>query len=175
MNEMELTYEDLLQIVQLIDASSKCVRLHVKLGDIELEIERGTSDGRDARIHREAPADPIGDKEDGSRPEQVPTVAESERKKKSEPVALSTDIPPGAHVVKAPMIGTFYRSPEPGKPPFVEIGQRVEADDTVGLIEVMKLFNSISAGKAGVITGIFVKDAQPVEYGQPLIVIDPDE
>jgi acetyl-CoA carboxylase biotin carboxyl carrier protein len=69
------------------------------------------------------------------------------------------------------MVGTFYRAPEPGAHPFVEVGQRVEADTVVCIIEVMKLMNSIPAGCAGVVTHILVEDAQPVEYGQVLVVI----
>jgi acetyl-CoA carboxylase biotin carboxyl carrier protein len=77
-------------------------------------------------------------------------------------------------VVRAPMVGTFYRAPEPGAAPFVEAGQHVTADTTVCIIEVMKLMNSIPAGCTGVVTHVLVKDAEPVEYGQPLIAIRPD-
>jgi acetyl-CoA carboxylase biotin carboxyl carrier protein len=71
------------------------------------------------------------------------------------------------------MVGTFYRAPEPGAPPFVEPGTRVGPDTIVGIIEVMKLMNSIPAGCAGVVTNVLVGNAEPVEYGQPLIAIDP--
>ena len=69
------------------------------------------------------------------------------------------------------MLGTFYRSPAPGEPPFVEIGKRVQADDTVCLIEVMKLFSSIKAGVDGVVTRILVENGAMVEFNQMLIVI----
>jgi acetyl-CoA carboxylase biotin carboxyl carrier protein len=69
------------------------------------------------------------------------------------------------------MLGTFYRSPAPGDPPFVELGKRVQADDTVCLIEVMKLFSSINAGVDGVVTRILVENGAMVEFGQMLIVI----
>ena len=69
------------------------------------------------------------------------------------------------------MLGTFYRSPAPGDPPFVELGKRVRADDTVCLIEVMKLFSSINAGVDGVVTRILVENGTMVEFGQMLIVI----
>jgi acetyl-CoA carboxylase biotin carboxyl carrier protein len=69
------------------------------------------------------------------------------------------------------MLGTFYRSPAPGDPPFVELGKRVQADDTVCLIEVMKLFSSINAGVDGVVTRILVENGTMVEFGQMLIVI----
>jgi acetyl-CoA carboxylase biotin carboxyl carrier protein len=71
------------------------------------------------------------------------------------------------------MVGTFYRAPEPGAPPFVEVGQSVEPDTIVCIIEVMKLMNSIPAGVRGVVTHVLVEDAAPVETGQSLIVVDP--
>ncbi len=75
--------------------------------------------------------------------------------------------------MRSPTVGTFYRAPLPGAEPFVQPGQRVEADTIVCIIEVMKLMNSIPAGCAGTVTHVLVGDAEPVEYGQPLIVIDP--
>jgi acetyl-CoA carboxylase biotin carboxyl carrier protein len=77
----------------------------------------------------------------------------------------------GEIAIRAPMLGTFYRSPAPGDPPFVELGKRVQADDTVCLIEVMKLFSSINAGVDGVVTRIPVENGTMVEFGQMLIVI----
>jgi len=71
------------------------------------------------------------------------------------------------------MVGTFYRSPEPGAKPFVEVGQTVTPDTTVCIIEVMKLMNSLSAGSSGRVTHLLVDDAEAVDMGQALIVIDP--
>jgi acetyl-CoA carboxylase biotin carboxyl carrier protein len=76
------------------------------------------------------------------------------------------------HILKAPMVGTFYRAPSPGAKPFAEIGQRVEVGDTVCIIEAMKMFNQIEADKAGTIVDIMVESGQPVEYDQPLFVIE---
>ena len=78
---------------------------------------------------------------------------------------------PEGHVVKAPMVGTFYRSPSPDAKPFVEVGQPVKEGDTICIIEAMKLMNEIEADKDGVIKAILVENGQPVEYGEPLIVI----
>lgn len=78
---------------------------------------------------------------------------------------------PEGQVLKSPMVGTFYRSSSPGGKPFVEVGQTVSADTHVCIIEAMKLLNEIEAGHAGVIKEIFVENGQPVEYGQPLMVI----
>ncbi len=79
--------------------------------------------------------------------------------------------PPG-HVLKSPMVGTFYRSPSPGAPSFVEIGQTVTKGQTLCIIEAMKLLNEIESDAAGVIKAIMVENGQPVEYGQPLFVIE---
>jgi acetyl-CoA carboxylase biotin carboxyl carrier protein len=76
------------------------------------------------------------------------------------------------HVVKSPMVGTFYRSPSPGAKHFVEVGDTVKSGDTICIIEAMKLLNEIECDKDGVIKAILVENGQPVEYGEPLVVID---
>lgn len=83
-------------------------------------------------------------------------------------------IPPAVsgHVVKSPMVGTFYRSPSPGAKHFVEVGDTVKPGDTICVIEAMKLLNEIECDKNGVIKAILVENGQPVEYGEPLVVID---
>jgi len=78
---------------------------------------------------------------------------------------------PSGHVIKAPMVGTFYRAPNPGASPFVEVGQSVKEGDPLCIIEAMKLLNEIEADKSGVIREILVENGEPVEYGQPLFVI----
>ena len=75
------------------------------------------------------------------------------------------------HVVKAPMVGTFYRTPSPYAKPFVEVGQNVKAGETVCIIEAMKLMNEIEADASGVVKAILVENGQPVEYGQPLFIL----
>ena len=80
----------------------------------------------------------------------------------------------GVAVVRSPMKGTFYRAPAPGEPPFREVGDRVGADDTVCLVEIMKLFNSIPAGVAGTVERFFVDNAEPVDLGQPIVSIRTD-
>jgi acetyl-CoA carboxylase biotin carboxyl carrier protein len=79
---------------------------------------------------------------------------------------------PETHVVKSPMVGTFYRAPSPDAAPFVEIGDTVKAGQTICIIEAMKLMNEIEADQDGVIKAILVENGQPVEYGEPLIVFE---
>jgi acetyl-CoA carboxylase biotin carboxyl carrier protein len=76
------------------------------------------------------------------------------------------------HAVKSPMVGTFYRSPSPGAKPFVEVGDTVKAGDTICIIEAMKLLNEIECDKDGVVKAILVENGQPVEYGEPLVVLE---
>ena len=75
------------------------------------------------------------------------------------------------HIVKSPMVGTFYRSPSPGSPSFIEVGQTVSEGQTLCIIEAMKLLNEIESDAAGVVKKILVESGQPVEYGQPLFVV----
>jgi acetyl-CoA carboxylase biotin carboxyl carrier protein len=86
----------------------------------------------------------------------------------------AVDLPAGTTIIKSPMVGTFFRAPEPGAPPFVTEGSHVEADTILCIIEVMKLMNSVTAGVAGVVTHVFVENAHMVEYGQPLIAVRPE-
>ena len=79
---------------------------------------------------------------------------------------------PAGHIVKSPMVGTFYRTSAPGSDPFVEVGQTVKAGDTLCIIEAMKLLNEIEADKDGIIKAILIENGQPVEYGEALFVIE---
>jgi len=99
-----------------------------------------------------------------------------------EPAAMSPAASPVAmaaapavdagHVVTAPMIGTFYASPSPGEPAFVSVGDTVEVGQVIGIIEAMKIMNEITADRAGTVSEVFVTNAQPVEYGSPLVRLD---
>jgi acetyl-CoA carboxylase biotin carboxyl carrier protein len=89
------------------------------------------------------------------------------------PAAAVASAPPAetGHVVKSPMVGTFYRSSSPGAPAFVEVGATVKEGDTLCIIEAMKLLNEIDADISGTVTKVLVENGQPVEFGQPLFVI----
>ncbi|MFT6102106.1 MAG: acetyl-CoA carboxylase biotin carboxyl carrier protein [Granulosicoccus sp.] len=94
-------------------------------------------------------------------PVAAPTV---EQTPAAEPVA-------SGHLVKSPMVGTFYRSPSPSSPSFMEVGQHVKAGDVICIIEAMKMMNQIESDKTGVIEAILVDDGEPVEFDQPLVTI----
>ncbi|HEY8036729.1 MAG TPA: acetyl-CoA carboxylase biotin carboxyl carrier protein [Methylobacter sp.] len=93
------------------------------------------------------------------------------------PAAAPTAVAPAeekatGHVVKSPMVGTFYRSASPGTKVFAEVGQSVQVGDTLCIIEAMKILNQIESDKSGTVTKILVENAEPVEYGQPLFIIE---
>ncbi|WP_199053514.1 acetyl-CoA carboxylase biotin carboxyl carrier protein [Aquitalea sp. ASV15] len=91
------------------------------------------------------------------------------------PVAAAAEAPAAANnanALKSPMVGTFYRSASPGSKPFVEVGQSVNAGDTLCIIEAMKLMNEIEADRSGVVKAVLAEDGQPVEYGEPLFIIE---
>jgi acetyl-CoA carboxylase biotin carboxyl carrier protein len=86
--------------------------------------------------------------------------------------AAAIPVAPTGHTLKSPMVGTFYRSPSPGAPSFIEIGQTVTKGQTLCIIEAMKLLNEIESDAAGVVKSVLVENGQPVEYGQPLFLIE---
>ncbi len=90
----------------------------------------------------------------------------------SEGAAPAAPAEPKGHALKSPMVGTFYRAPSPGAPPFVEVGQPVSKGQTLCIIEAMKLLNEIESDVAGTVKAILVENGQPVEYGQPLFIIE---
>jgi acetyl-CoA carboxylase biotin carboxyl carrier protein len=154
-----LTYEDLLKIVELVKSSPQFSEFRLKVGEIELQLKRKREPGA------------VGAQESAT---ESPSPASDTA---AQPDTRGRDgvqnWPEHWIVVRSPMVGTFYRAPAPGERPFVEVGQVVEAEATVCIIEVMKLMNSIPAGKRGAVREILVADAQAVQYGQPLIVLEP--
>ncbi len=150
---------DLRKLKSLID-------LVQQSGIAELEITEGEEK---VRICRTGPAAPH------AAPTQVYNVAPATPL----PAAPSAAAPPPAepeaapegHVIRSPMVGTFYRSSAPGAKAFVEVGDAVKSGDTLCIIEAMKLLNEIEADRDGTVTAILVESGQPVEYGEPLVVL----
>jgi acetyl-CoA carboxylase biotin carboxyl carrier protein len=149
---------DLRKLKTLID-------LVAESGIAELEVTEGEDRVRIAKFSP-APAAPTSSTTVVTAPAPVgPTVAVAAPAPAPEPE-------PTGHLVKSPMVGTFYRSPSPGAAAFVELGQTVKPGDTLCIIEAMKLLNEIEAEVGGVVKEILIENGQPVEYGQPLFVID---
>jgi acetyl-CoA carboxylase biotin carboxyl carrier protein len=108
-----------------------------------------------------------------SAPTSAPVVAEVRHAPLAASAPAAPDAPTGqeGHVVKAPMVGTFYRSASPDAKAFVEVGQAVKEGETICIIEAMKLMNEIEADASGLVKAILVENGQPVEYGQPLFIL----
>ena len=105
-------------------------------------------------------------------PVQAPVAAAPAAAQVAELPAPLTPAAPAGHIVKSPMVGTFYRSSSPGAKPFVEVGSQVKEGETICIIEAMKILNEIEADKSGTVTRILGENGQAVEYGQPLFVIE---
>jgi acetyl-CoA carboxylase biotin carboxyl carrier protein len=147
---MSLTAADVAEILRLVEGSS--------FDEFSLEL-----DGLKLNFKRTA---------DGLRPSESPVAAPG-------PMATPLDPPapadPKIHNVLAPMLGTFYRAPKPGEPPFVMAGDAVEEDTIVGIIEVMKLMNTVRAQVGGAVAEILIADGALVEYGEILLrIVKPD-
>jgi acetyl-CoA carboxylase biotin carboxyl carrier protein len=149
---------DLRKIKTLID-------LVQESGIAELEITEGEEKVRISRHGVAAPAPQYMQQMPAQVNLQPPAAAPAA----AAPVAPAE---PVGHTLKSPMVGTFYRSPSPGASSFVEIGQAVTKGQTLCIIEAMKLLNEIESDAAGVVKAILVENGQPVEYGQPLFVIE---
>ncbi|HEY0674630.1 MAG TPA: acetyl-CoA carboxylase biotin carboxyl carrier protein [Immundisolibacter sp.] len=101
----------------------------------------------------------------------TPVAAPSAAPAMAPAAVAAAPVQPAGHTQTAPMVGTFYRAASPDSAPFVEVGKQVAVGDVICIIEAMKLMNQIEAEKAGVVAAILVEDGQPVEFGQPLVVI----
>jgi acetyl-CoA carboxylase biotin carboxyl carrier protein len=178
-----LTYKEVVDILQIMNESANCQELHLELEDLKLTI---------IRQENRPPGKPAGHTKAEPRNALFPEASGIAEVGKKEPVLPEPEDPDPQRLqntstadsqeggssgvaVKSPLIGTFYRAPAPGAPPFVEVGSRVKENDIVGIIDVMKLMNTIKAGVRGVISKICVENEQLVEYGQALMFIDPTQ
>ena len=164
---MELSEDDVLHILKLID-ESKFDYFQLEVGELKITVSKG---------------DPIPIA--GAAPQPValnsaPSAAPAAAKPAVAPAPASAPaakapatVPAGMLAITAPLLGTFYIAPEPGAPPFVTVGQQITEDTTCGLIEVMKVFNSVRATVAGTIVDVVAQNGQFVEFGQPLFIVKP--
>ena len=162
---------DLRKIKALIDLldKSNLAELEIKEGEESVRLARHSSVAPPmvmhapmqmpaADHHRAAPAAPAA----APTPALAATATEAQPKK--------GDMPDG-HVIRSPMVGTYYASPNPDSPPFVKVGQTVKQGETLGIIEAMKMFNPIEAEVSGTVLKILAESGQPVEFDQPLFVV----
>ena len=151
----------------------KLIDLVQESGIGEIEITEGEEK---VRICRQAPAGPpMIMAAPGMQPMAYAAPHPAGAAPAPAPAAAGAPAPaaePAGHQLKSPMVGTFYRAPSPGAPPFVEIGQSVTKGQTLCIIEAMKLLNEIESDASGTVKAILVENGQPVEYGQPLFTIE---
>lgn len=144
------------KLIELLEESD-IGEIEIKEGEESVRISRGSSHQPVMPIqYAAAPAAPV-----------APVAASAPVAAEAAAAAPATS----GHAVKSPMVGTFYRSPSPGSPAFIEVGKQVKAGDVICIIEAMKMMNQIEADKAGVIEAILVEDGEPVEFDQPLVTI----
>ena len=152
---------DLRKLKTLIDlvAESGISELEVTEGESKVRIVKGATANHSQVVMMQQPTVPVA---------QAPAAVAAPAAPAEAPVAAPA---PVGHVVKSPMVGTFYRASAPGAAAFVEIGSAVKQGETICIIEAMKLLNEIEADASGVIKEILVENGQPVEFGQPLFII----
>ncbi len=150
---MQVDVELVRQLAQLLDAT-QLTEIEVEDGDRKIRVARKAAAAAPAVHYAPAPAAPAA----AAAPPQVDTAG---------PSAPST-----ANAVRSPMVGTVYLAAEPGAKPFAAIGQTVAAGDTLVIVEAMKVMNPITAPSAGVVKAVLVENGQPVEFDQPLVVVE---
>lgn len=166
---MELSDEDVLHILKLID-ESKFDYFQLEVGDLKISVSKGEPIPLTS-------AQPSVFAAPGARPaaplESPKPAATAPARQKESPKVEAKAIAEGLVPVTAPLLGTFYVAPEPGAAPFVQVGSAVTEDTTVGLIEVMKVFNSVRAAVKGTVVEVVAQNGQFVEYGQTLYLVKP--
>ena len=155
-----LTKSEIDEILRLVDGS-QFNELKLEMGDLKLELRKGAP----------LAAAPVS----AAAPVAAPVPAVAPQAPVAQPATVSAHVVAsgGGSEVPAPLLGTFWHAPRPGADPFVKPGDLVEADTVIGIIEVMKLMNSVSAGVAGRVTQIVAKNGELVEHGQALIKVEP--
>lgn len=167
---MNVDLEELAAIIEQLDRT-EFTELHYEKGDLRLHVSRG---GHLPAPDAPAPAPHPAAQPPAADPTAPPNAAVPAA---SRAAAGSTggldpmDLPEGYVAVRAPMLGTFYSTPKPGAAPFVEVGDAVEPDTALCIIEVMKLMNSVPAGVSGEVAAVFLKDGELAEFDQPLYAV----
>lgn len=163
-----MEYKQIQELVKMINKSS-ISELTIKDGDFEITIKQESSLGANP-VYATAPlavAAPVSMPVAASAPQQAAPSVEAPAPTSS--TSASSD---KLHTIKSPMIGTFYRSPSPDKPTFVNVGDEIKPGQTICIIEAMKLFNEIESEVSGKVVKVLVDDSSPIEYDQPMFMIE---
>ena len=166
---------DLKEIQNLIKFVAKSGASEVKLemDDIKITIKTGVEDNRETTYIQQYPMGGQMQQQMPQQPQQQPQAPSSQETKASQEAAQKASDDAKYITIKSPIIGTFYRKPSPDKPTFVEVGDSIKEGDVLCIIEAMKLFNEIESEVSGKIVKVLVDDSSPVEFDQPLYLVDP--
>ena len=148
----------------------KLIELLEESGIDEIEIKEGEESVRISRNRNSGMAQPMAYHAAPAAPQPAPAAPAPAAAPAASEAPAGNE--PDGHKMRSPMVGTFYRSPSPDAKAFVEVGQAVKAGDTLCIVEAMKMMNQIEADRSGVIKAILVENAEPVEYDQPLFIIE---
>jgi acetyl-CoA carboxylase biotin carboxyl carrier protein len=165
---MDIDLEELACVVDLLKAAEFSEFIYEK-GDVRLVVRRGPLVG-EAPV-AQLPLRPVAAAVQAAAPVALATPSMTGP---AVPAQETASLPPGAVQVTAPLLGSFYSRPKPGEAPFVKVGDRVERDTVLCIVEVMKLMNSVTAGRSGVLAAVHAVEGQLVEFGQALFSIVPD-
>lgn len=167
----EVNPNDIEALIEVFNASD-WDEMHLVMGDFEIFLSNDSK----ATLPGAAPAAalaPSGSQQQSQTAAPAAHGPAAQGPANQDPANQGPVVPDGSTLIRAPSLGTFYRAPKPGSPPYVEVGQRVEPDTELCLIEVMKLFTHLRSGMTGIVREICVPDATLVEFDQPLFVIEP--
>lgn len=162
-----ITQDDVLEILKMVE-ESEFDELHLEIGELKLVVNK--SRAKNAVAFRPASRD-----EQTLQSESIEKPETVTKEEKPDVTSGPGQDDTGLVAIKSPMLGTFYASPKPGAPPFVKVGQKIKEDDTVCIIEVMKLFSTVKAGVRGRIARILAENTQMVEYNQPLFLVEEEK
>jgi acetyl-CoA carboxylase biotin carboxyl carrier protein len=152
---VSLTAKDVAEILRLLE-ESRFEELSLEMNGVKVQLRRGQGN-------------------EGARAESRPPAPQRDEPTVRMPVAKGLPVaPPDGVAVPAPLLGVFYRAPKPGEPPFVEVGSKVAPDTIIGIIEVMKLMNTVRAGVAGEVLRIDARNGELVEYGETVLFVRPN-
>lgn len=170
-----MTFKEIQELIRLV-GKSNLTEFKMKQGDFEITLR--TDKYEKGKVHPVPQAMPIAQALPATLTVPPPVLSSSAPKASAPtepeaPVAASSEDESQYIAIKSPMIGTFYRSPSPEKPPYLKVGDTVEAGQVVCIVEAMKLFNEIESEVTGKVVKVVTEDAQPVEYDQVLFLIDP--
>ena len=161
---MSLSHADVRRILEILDSAEHLESLDVTVGEFELHARKPGASSFAPQETRQMPA--------------ARSVEQAQAATAAAPAAATEvlqEVPEGLVAVRAPMVGTFYLRPSPDQPAFVTVGGAVQAGDTVCLVEVMKMFNSVKAGVAGTVERILVDNGKPVQHDQIVLLIKPSK